>query len=67
MYYLVTIFETEPSKENPSKPVQLMVHQNQISEFVINYVDGAHYCVVGSVPSYQPLATSDFEPCATND
>ncbi len=51
MFYLVTIFDSRASQENPVKPRTVVVPSLGVSAFLASVIDADHYCMIGSVES----------------
>lgn len=47
--FIVTIFDTTSTQENPVKPEQIVVNEESLSEIVKSYVDKTHYVMVASI------------------
>lgn len=48
-FFIVTIFDTTSTQENPIKPIQIVVDSNSLSSTVVDYVDETHYVMVASI------------------
>lgn len=49
MFYLVTIFDTEASAENPVKPRSVVVESSNMSLFLGRTVDATHYVAISII------------------
>lgn len=48
-FFIVTIFDSTSTQENPVKPVQVVVNSVSLSDAVADYVDETHYVMVASI------------------
>lgn len=44
--------DTTSTNENPVKPLQMVVPENSVSDFVNTHVDETHYILIGYVPMF---------------
>lgn len=47
--FIVTIFDSTSTQENPVKPIQIVVNQDSLSTAVTDSVDETHYVMVSSI------------------
>lgn len=47
--FIVTIFDSTSTQENPIKPTQVVVNQDSLSATVVDHVDETHYVIVSSI------------------
>lgn len=47
--FIVTIFDSTSTQENPVKPIQIVVNQDSLSAAVTDSVDETHYVMVSSI------------------
>lgn len=48
-FYILTIFDTTSTQENPIKPVQIVVDSVSLSTTIADHVDETHYVIVASI------------------
>lgn len=50
--YLCTVIDSTSSNDNPVKPVQMVVSETSVADFVNSNVDETHYVIIGYVPMF---------------
>lgn len=48
-FFIVTIFDSTSTQENPVKPIQIVVDSNSLFTTVADHVDETHYVMVASI------------------
>lgn len=48
-FFIITIFDTTSTQENPVKPIQIVVDPQSLSTTVADHVDETHYVMVAPI------------------
>lgn len=56
--YLVTLFDTRSTQENPVKPETLVISESQLSDWIPQIVDANHFIQLGLINTVDSLVDS---------
>lgn len=48
-FFILTIFDSTSTQENPVKPIQIVVDSKSLSTVVTDHVDETHYVMIATI------------------